>query len=293
MDITGITLTDPARSLEYVLLPNDDVVNASLEFTPTVREVTEDLAARDGTLDTTQWLGAGAVTLTLMAVDGIAAVLDQIGGLCVPWARPYLVVSSNEWTSDRQVQVRFDSVTHPIESSTYRAVQLAWKAPAGVWEDTATQQWTIAAGLPDLTGVNLTVADGMAVTAADGVTMPASTQQAASVVTVNGNLRPAWRARLYGPCMGPKLDRADTGQTLTFTDSLVIAQGDYLELDSAARTVRYRSDPADSRLDQLDFGGGADWWPLDPGPNRVQYHASSGTTAASVCELTVFPVWMP
>ena len=42
----------------------------------------------------------------------------------------------------------------------------------------------------------------------------------------------------------------------------------------------------------LDFAA-SEWWPLDPGQNQVRYHASSGTTAGSVCELTAWPVWMP
>lgn len=292
MTITALTLSDPARGLSYVLKPNDAVRVADMEFTATVREVAEDNAGADGSYDTTQWLGAGAVTVTLAAVDTVADVLDAVAQFLVPWSRPYLVVSDDEWSSDRQVRLRFDSQTHPAELPGYRQVQLAWKAPAGLWEDTSQPVYEIAADVPDLTGLTLTGSNGVSITAASGITFPASTTSGSAIVTVAGSARPRWKAKLYGPCTGPKLTRDDTGQTLNFTDGLSIPDGDYVELDSAAKSALMLSQPDSSVLAYLDFAA-SEWFALDPGSNLLRYHGTTGTTAGSICELVVYPVWMP
>src|SRR6266487_892697 len=138
MAVTSMVLTDPARGLAYTLIPNDSIHVADYEVTATVRGVSEDHATADGALDTTAFLSAAAVTIDLMAVNlgtPVAATLDSLSGLLLPFARPYLVVTDSEWSSPRQIQLRFDSHTHPYEQDTYRAVQLAFKAPRAVWED--------------------------------------------------------------------------------------------------------------------------------------------------------------
>jgi hypothetical protein len=104
MAVTSMTLTDPARGLSYTLIPSDAVRIADFEVTATVRGISEDRAQADGALDTTQWLSAAAVTIDLTAVNVTTPVLptlDQIGGLLLPWARPYLVVTDSEWSSPR------------------------------------------------------------------------------------------------------------------------------------------------------------------------------------------------
>lgn len=295
MTVTGMVLSDPARGLSFTLIPNDAVKVADFEVTATVRGVSEDRATADGALDTTQWLSAAAVTIDLAAVNTVLPVLptlDQIGGLLLPWARPYLVVTDSEWSSPRQIQVRFDSHTHPYEQDSYRQVQLAFKAPRGLWEDTAIQQFTLAADVTDTTGFVFTDTSGATATDAAGFTFQPSTSAGSSIVTINGNTRPAWRARLYGPAAGPILTRDDTGQSLAFQPGLILAAGDYLELDSSSRTALLLSQPDASRLQFMDFGQ-SQWFPFDPGVNRVRYHAASGTTGGTICNLTIFPVWLP
>ena len=295
MAVTSMVLSDPARGLSYTLIPSDAVRLADFEVTATVRGISEDRAQADGALDTTQWLSAAAVTIDLTAVNVTTPVLptlDQIGGLLLPWARPYLVVTDSEWSSPRQIQVRFDSHTHPYEQDNYRAVQLAFRAPRGLWEDVAIQQVTLSADTVDTTGFVFTDTNGATATDTAGFTFQPSTSAGSSIVTINGNTRPAWRARLYGPAAGPILTRDDTGQSLTFQPSLILAAGEYLELDSANRTALLLSQPDSSRLAFMDFVN-SEWFPLDPGVNRLRYHASGGTGGGTICTVTVFPVWLP
>jgi hypothetical protein len=295
MAITSMVLSDPARGLSYTLIPNDAVKVADYEVTATVRSVSEDHATADGALDTTQWLSAAAVTIDLAAVNlgtPVAATMDSLAGLLLPFARPYLVVTDSEWASPRQIQVRFSSHTHPYEQDNYRAVQLAFVAPRGVWEDQTIQQFTLGADVLDTTGFVFTDTAGAVVTDAAGFTFQPSTSAGSSIVTVAGNARPAWRARLYGPAAGPVLTNDTTGQSITFLGSLLLGAGDYLELDSANRTALLLSQPDASRLAFMDFAN-TEWFPFDPGVNRVRYHAASGTGAGTACFLTIYPVWLP
>jgi hypothetical protein len=293
--ITSMVLTDPARGLSYTLYPSDAVKVADFEVTATVRAVSEDRAQADGALDTTAFLSAAAVTIDLAAINigtPVGPTMDQMAGLLLPFARPYLVVTDTEWASPRQIRVRFDSHTHPYEQDNYRAVQLAFKAPRGVWEDTAIQQFTLAADVTDTTGFVFTDTAGAVVTDTAGFVFQPSTSAGSSIITVAGNARPAWRARLYGPAAGPVLTNDSTGQSLAFTGSLTLGAGDYLELDSGNRTALLLSQPDASRLAFMDFGA-SEWFPFDPGLNRVRYHAASGTTGGSICQVTIYPVWLP
>jgi Siphovirus-type tail component, C-terminal domain len=290
--ITQMTLSDPARALTYVLIPSDAVKVGTFEVTAAVREVTVDAAGGDGSLDTTQWLSAAAVTLELTATSTVTTVLDMLGGFCVPWSRPWLVISDDTWTTARQIQLRFDSHAHPYADPSYRSVQLAWKAPRGLWEDTAVQSWTLAADVPDTFGLPVFADRGVASLAASGVAVMASASAGSSVLNVGGNARPHWVARLYGPASGPVLARDDTGQQFSFTPDLVVAAGDYLELDSAAQTVLLNSDPDASRLGFADFTA-SEWFPLDPGPCHLRYYSASGAGPGMSAVVTCVPVWFP
>jgi hypothetical protein len=295
MSVTGIILADEARGLETVIHPREGIAWQGHDFTVSAREVAEDRAWADGTDDTTAWLGAGAFTMTLRYYTGSRALIDEVAAFCVPWSRPYLVVSDSEWVSDRQVMLRYETSAKPIEirQGLVRTAQYSWKAPNGVWEDTARQMWVIAADVPDTTGWSFDATNGLSVDSANGYAFAPSTSLGDSIIDVHGNTRPAWRAKLYGPATGPKLTRDDTGQSVAFTDQLVLASGEYVEIDSRAMSARWMSNADASRLSMLDFPN-SQWFPLDPGDsNRLRYHASAGTGPGSVCELTVTPVWMP
>src|SRR6266516_511827 len=194
MAITSMVLSDPARGLSYTLIPSDAVKLADFEVTATVLGVSEDSAQADGSLDTTHFLSAAAVTIELMAVNTVTPVLptlDLLAGMLAPFARPYLVVTDSEWSSPRQIQVRFDSHSHPYEQDSYRAVQLAFKAPRGLWEDTTIQQVTLAVDVTDTTGLVFTDTAGATSTDTAGFVFNPSTSAGSSIVTVAGNTRPA------------------------------------------------------------------------------------------------------
>ena len=298
--ITSATLSDPDRGLSLILNPRPGVLAFhGLEITPTVRVVSEDWAQMDGALDTTQWLSAAAVTVNVTVLPNQPGLLDQLTAFCVPWARPYLVVTDTDWPNARQIQLRADPWQHPLDvrqgPPRVREVQLAFTAPRGMWEDTITQFSRFAVDIADSTGMVFTGA-GVAVSDLAGYVFPPSTSSGSTIVTVPGNARPAWRARLYGPCTGPALSNDTTGQSLVFSSSLTLNPGDYLELNSGpgplARSANLLGQADASRLQFMDFTA-SEWFPLDPGPNKVRYHPVTAGSVAAVCELTVYPVWLP
>jgi hypothetical protein len=298
MAITGLTLNDPARGLVSVIKPRAGVALQGLEFTATVRESAEDYAQADGSLDTTAYLGAGAVSVAISIPSGDRSLMDELAAYLVPWSRPYLQVTDSGWASPRLVRLRFDTHQHPITTGTglRRDIQYSWKAPRGVWEDTTTQVFILGGDVPDSTGLIFTDSAGATVTDNLGYVFNPSTSAGESVVTVVGTARPAWRARLYGPATGPALANDTTGQAMAFLNTLALGPGDYLELNSGpgdlAKTANLNGDPSASRLAFLDFAQSV-WFPLDPGPNRLRYHAAGGATTSTQCELTIWPVWMP
>lgn len=296
MAFTTITLTDAASGLSSVIRPRDGVAAASLDVQPAVRAVADPVAGADGTRDITQLMDAAAVTLTLVLSPAASGArmedfLDEIAPLLAPWRRPALICGNDRWTGLRQLTVRFDSKTSPVDNPETMSLALSWKAPAGCWTAVTPSEFDLPASFSSTTGLHMKPTTGLTVTATTGIDMPASNVPSASNVAVAGSLRPPWIARLYGPCTGPKLANDTTGEDFIFTDQLVLAAGQYVELNFAARTANYMSDPAQSQLSKVDYANSS-WWTLEPGiTNVLRYHPTSGGSAGAV--LTFTPAWMP
>lgn len=295
MTYTSIVLTDPASGLSSVIKPRDGVACTSLDVQPAIRAVSDPVPGGDGAADVTQYLDAASVTLSLRLWTSAAGTtpedwLEEIAPLLAPWRRPQLVVANDQWATPRQLTVRFDSRTAPVDNPATTDLALSWKIPAGVWQDTAQSVFSVSASSASTAGLILTATTGLKLTAAaPGLDMPPSTTASDAIITVPGSASPPWTAKLYGPCAGPKLANDTAGYDLIFTDSLVLAAGQYVQLGSD-RTANLLSDPAQSVLGFLDFAD-SDWWQLVPGvPNLLRYHPTSGTGLAQV---TFFPAMIP
>lgn len=294
MTFTSMTLTDAASGLSAVLMPRDGVAVMTFDLQPSVRAVSEERVGGGGTVDTTTNLSEAALTLTLRVINDVLPLeqlLAGLGPLLSPARRPALVCEDDQWLAPRQLTVRFDSKTAPVDNPVTTDVAISWKVPAGAWEDAAATEYIIGASAPSTTGMRFTVTTGMTFTATTGMTFPASTSAADSLVTNPGDLPAAWTARLYGPCTGPKLYNDTSGLVLAFTDSLVLGAGQYVEVDVAARTARLLSDPASGRLQDLDFAV-SDWWLLEAGTSLLRYAATASSPgAAAVLDFT--PRYVP
>jgi hypothetical protein len=99
-------------------------------------------------------------------------------------------------------------------------------------------------------------------------------------VTNDGNFDTAPLLRVHGAVTEPRVSNDTTGKTL-YLDGVVLAQGEYVDIDMAARTA-VRSNGANV-YDSVRFPGSA-WWTLAPGDNSI---ALRGLTIGTGAELRV------
>ncbi len=279
--LTSVKLVDGAR--EMILLPRRDggVFLQSLDAPmPAVREVAESRTDDDGTRDTTSLFGARACSIDLLVTQDPRAVEDELSRFLHPRSRPFLVVEDDGWSQARRLRLRSDQFSAPLGLDLARVdarrIAAAWKAPDGIWEAVEETSATVSADVSQNVGVSFPVAFPVAFSA---------TQAAGATVVGNlGSIPAHFRARLYGPCIGPRLVNETTGEEIAFTSDLSLAAGDYLEVDTRERTAFLTvngSSSQVSRLSSVDFVV-TSWWRLEPGSQVIRYApplASAGAAA--------------
>src|SRR5882724_7910541 len=247
-----MTLADPVSGLSSIIQPRDGVSVMTLDVQPGVRAQSDPVPGGDGENDVSEFLAAAALTLT-----------------------------NDQWASPRTLTLRFDSKTAPVDNPVSADVAISWKVPSGVWQDAAPVEYDLAALLAPTGGLHLAAGSGLHSVPVTGVHLTASSGLSPSLVTVAGSAPPPWKAKLYGPCVGPKLANDTAGLDIAFLDSLVLAAGQYVEI-SSGRTANLLSDPAQSQLGLLDFAH-TSWWALQPGvTNFIRYHPTSGAGSGAV-----------
>jgi hypothetical protein len=293
MTVTAISLADAVSGVTVPILPRDGVSAQVLDVAAPARAVEEDRVNAHGSYDTTRYLSAAAVSLSMLLWPGASGqaaeeFLDELGQLLSPSLRPALVVSNDAWAQDRQLTVRYDSIAKPLSDPTNWPVQVSWKAPAGTWEDAGGTSVFVQAFIASSTGLTWG-SSGMAWTVA-GAVWPATSAPSPSQVTSDGNTASQWTALLYGPCAGPKLANDTDGLTLEFTDDLTLAAGEFVLLDSAAQTAYRNGDPNQPVTGNLNFTTSA-WWLIQPGANTIRYYPT-GAGAGSQAQLSFRSAWL-
>lgn len=102
---------------------------------------------------------------------------------------------------------------------------------------------------------------------------PPSTESGTVTATNSGTFTTPTVIRLDGPVTNPSIENLTTDESMSLT--ITVAEGDYLEIDSAERTILLNGTA--SRYSALDAG--SDWIDLPPGDNELKFRGSSGTTA--------------
>jgi len=276
---------------EMFIRPRADIGLSDYDWGfPDIRSVTTDRTDKDGEDDTSQFIGASAITMTLTLWTGTRAVLDELGKYCTPDQRPYLYVLDDEWSTERRVRLRADKLSRPVprRQGPKREVQLSWAAPEGLWEDAEETTTVISATIPSTSGLLTPVLGANGNTYA---ALFANSNSTGAVSVLNaGNVRMGYTVAIYGPCTGPALYNDTTGQVIAFKSSLVLGAGEYLDIDPVNRTVFLNSDPNASRLNQVDYTL-TDWWMLQRGVNGVRYQPASATPG-SAAFLTTRTKWI-
>lgn len=91
-----------------------------------------------------------------------------------------------------------------------------------------------------------------------------------------GTVESGLNFRIDGPCKDPTVTVSQGNSFLTLTVATTVADGDFLEIDTAARTVYYNG-----ATNQRGYAYGD--WPLAPvGTSTVRYRASEGAGSLTV-----------
>jgi hypothetical protein len=292
MTVTAITLTDPSSGYAVVLMPADGVSAQVLDVATPARAVTEDRVAARGSYDVTRYLSASAVSLSMILFPGLTQTpelfMDSLGPLLDPGLRPVLIVSNDQYATDRQITLRYDSVTKPFSDPTNWPVQVSWQAPDAVWESVGLTVANLPTIILSTTGFEFDPTTGAVITPA-GYVFPASSEPAPSMVTSAGSTTSDWQALLYGPCVAPQLSNDTTGTSLNFTTDLMLNLGDYVLVDSQTQTAYLNSDTSVPVTQFIDFPSST-WWQIQPGLNVIRYHPVSADSG-SQAQLTFRAAW--
>lgn len=290
MTPTRLALVDGDRELElWRLSPlrRDVSITKLAVSSPAGREVVEDRTDADGTDDDTRYHGAASVSLELSLYDQPQALLTQLK----PWLRlalrPYLVLDDDEWDGERRIRLRYDQKDAPQPwqgLGRWVDVQVQWKAPDGVWVASDPVEVTVAATGGPATGVSFPLAFPMVFESTAGVGQIQHTNP--------GDEDADQRVRLYGPCAGPRWTNDSTGQSIIFSEDLVIPAGEYVEIDTREQTAYYLSDPGADRLSLLDFEA-TSWWQVPPGQSRLRYHPQGQTDIGAAAVMAYQPHYSP
>jgi hypothetical protein len=282
--ITSVRLVDGPRQMILAPRAGLDLKELSAPF-PAVREVAEDRTDGDGTVDTTAFFGARACSIDLLAREAPAAIEDELARFLHPGTRPYLHVVDDEWSQERRLRLRVSQFEGPRGVDlprTMRRIQAQWKVPDGVWEDSALSTETVNADLPASVGLSFPITFPIA--------FAATTAVGGAVISNPGGTPSHFVARLYGPCTAPKLINETAGEQISFTSSLVLGAGEYVEIDTRDRTANLLSMSSQSQLGRIDFEN-TSWWQIQHGDQTVRY-APLSASAGAVAVIEYRPSWL-
>lgn len=284
--LTAARLVDGAREMQLLNRPGIAKVEFDIPLPATVEEV-EQRTDTDGTIDYTAVHGSRAVAINLRGLDDdVDRAVAELGSFMHPGMRPYLCQTNTDWPDgERRLRLRANQGSAPQAGPLYpyaRDVQAQWVAPDGIWVASSRVEFAVNADA------------GTAGRIYPMVTPRTYPSTMAGGLTLHANLSSTFVhhiTRLYGPCVGPRITNETTGETLSFSEDLAIAAGEYLEVDTLNHTALLLSDKDASRLDTLNFLTST-WWRLVPGLNQIRYHPLAGVDAGCAAFVTYLPAWL-
>ena len=288
MTVTRIRLFDGTR--ETVLggrdFTRDDILVHKINLgSPAVRAVSEDRTNADGTYDTTRHHGGRVVEM--VATIWSATLLAELAGWLHPRMRPMLGITDTDWPGGERFAVlrRDNFAPGDISNLSHlrRPLQFQWACPSGLIESTEPVSFELSAEADTTTGRTYPLVFPRV------YPVSAGTGQ-----VLHTNIGTTWSdqvVRLYGPCHGPRYTNDSTGETISFSEELVVAAGEYVEVDTLRHTALYLSDPQASRTNFLDWSIST-WWQIPPGQSAIRYHPVSEVDAGCGSVTTYRPAYL-
>jgi hypothetical protein len=197
----------------------------------------------------------------------VVPLADKIRALMHPGRRMWLHVRMDDWPVERKIRVRGASLALPMGPLPWSA-QLGWVAPNPTFEEVTPQSVTLAPqGQPS---------GGMSFPMSFPMSFDPGLVPGAALITVGGTVPVSPVIDVYGPCSDPLVRVVNTGAQVRLRGD--IAAGDFVRIDTAARTILRNNDPNYSVYGQLDFASSS--WPRLPvGQVQVVFSPASSSGA--------------
>jgi len=251
------------------------------------RPVMMDAPDADGTIDTTAFVGARNVTLSVILNPDVNlwSLRQQLRSFTAPRLRPIMYVQLAADAPEQRIQLRRSQYSDVIGDAPRQSTQddpeaaaitVQWVAPFGILESS------------DLHVANIFASGGATAGRTYSLTFsrtyPPSAAIGSGTVNNAGNTDAYPLIRIYGPATEPALDNDTQGKSLAFV-GLTLAAGEFLEIDTRTKTILLNGDPANSRYDKLSYPA-SEWWSLSPGDNLIRFHPTTYTAATTVAEIS-------
>jgi hypothetical protein len=247
-----------------------------------VREATRDRALGHGEFDDSRFLGprSFAVTVVVDQRHGDAtALFDRVAAYNNPRRRPYVTWTEPGSTQPRQCRDMVGrGFPRPIDSPKYHSSTFTWRVPDGKVVDPVLQTFQIVPSSDTELGRSYpeNYADG------GRGPYPASAGLGGRLVTNAGGLEADWVCQLFGPCVNPWVSVNGIKVALNLGGGATLVAGQYVAIDSFARTILLNGDPTLSRFNKSNYTQWS-WQSLGipgPGTTTVRVGADSGTVSA-------------
>ena len=275
-------LSVPGRSLD-LMDQGQGFRIASLDLAfPSVREDVTDAPDRSGSLDTTAYFSARAVTISGAIVASASgsrtASLALLAPYLDPAARPVLTYQLEADTAPRQMTLRAFTLSAPMDNPSVTVWSAQWKAPGGLAQGTVTHSQTI--------GASSLLIGGRTYDLAFNRVYPASSYPISTVVVPSGDYPTPPVFMIDGPITGAQIVVVDqtTGamSSITLIPSYTVAAGNPVTIDCGARTI---VDSLGNNVYGLALANFVTWPVLYPGHQNAI--SLNGTGVATSTQLVI------
>lgn len=279
--MTALRLEAPNLSPLVISEDNGYIIRRFDLGAPDIRVVSQDAPDADGTIDTTSHIGARTVGLQCRiarhATPSIELALNRLKAFAHPRIRATAYYTRDDGI-ERRIGLRAGPYSAPWESPFVSDITMQWVAPLGISETAGDPQTALATA-------SGTSTVGRTYPLTFPRVYPGSSPGGQTIVTNGGTIDAYPLIRLYGPAgsgVGTDdivLRNITQGKDIVLS-GLTIAAGEFVELDTRAKTVFYLGLPTDSRYPSWNFAR-SDWWTLSPGDNDIRYVPETFTAPAN------------
>ena len=252
---------------------------------PAARPVVRNRALGDGTIDSSRFIGARAVSMAItldVTKQDPQISIDNLTAYMSPRVRPRLVWTIPGSTEERSLLVRGESAPVSIQRPQANTITAWFIGVRGVLESPNESTLLITPGSDVEVGrtYDLTF---------DRV-YPASEPIGSRIVVNEGNESTDWTATIFGPAVNPKVTINGVAMWFDRDGGQTLAAGETLTINTRTKTVYLNDDPTASRYNKINF---TDWsWQevrFVPGQNIVRYEEP---TLQGTCSFTWRSAWL-